>query len=142
MFQLHNQLKADTLALGELPLCQVLLMNDSQFPWIILVPQRHQIREVYELTESDQLQLQRESLAVSKLLMKHFEGDKLNVATLGNLVPQLHVHHIVRYAGDVAWPKPVWGNAPATPYGLQQAPALVADLQALMFAQLDSFLRC
>ncbi len=115
-FELHPQLAADTVLVGDLPLCRLLLMNDRQYPWTILVPRRAGLREIYELHESDQLRFWRESTQLSQTLMKAFEGDKLNVAALGNMVPQLHVHHIVRFKGDPAWPAPVWGKHPAQPY--------------------------
>ena len=115
-FELHPQLAADTLVVGDLPLCRLLLMNDRQYPWTILVPRRAGLREIYELHESDQLRFWRESAQLSQVLMRAFSGDKLNVAALGNMVPQLHIHHIVRFKGDPAWPAPVWGKHPAQPY--------------------------
>lgn len=115
-FELHSQLAADTVVVGDLPLCRLLLMNDCQYPWTILVPRRAGLREIYELHESDQLRFWRESTQLSQTLMRAFNGDKLNVAALGNMVPQLHVHHIVRFKTDPAWPAPVWGKHPAKPY--------------------------
>lgn len=115
-FELHPQLAADTVLVGDLPLCRLLLMNDRQYPWTILVPRRTGLREIYEMHESDQLRFWRESVQLSQTLMTAFAGDKLNVAALGNMVPQLHIHHIVRFKGDPAWPAPVWGKHPAQPY--------------------------
>jgi diadenosine tetraphosphate (Ap4A) HIT family hydrolase len=115
-FDLHPRLSADTIVVGDLPLCRLLLMNDAQYPWTILVPRRTNLREIYELRVSDQQQLWRESAQLSQLLMATFKGDKLNVAALGNMVPQLHIHHIVRFASDAAWPAPVWGKHPPRPY--------------------------
>jgi len=116
MFQLHAQLAKDCFQLGAFPLCRLLLMNDSNYPWFILVPQREEVREIYELSESDQRQLLRESSHLARILAEVFVADKMNVAALGNMVPQLHLHHIVRYQTDAAWPAPVWGKAPAQPY--------------------------
>lgn len=116
MFELHPQLAQDTMVVGDFPLCRLLLMNDVNYPWFILVPKRNGIREVFELDEKDQLQLLRESSQLSRVLHHAFQADKLNVAALGNMVPQLHIHHIVRYQSDPAWPKPVWGLYPAQPY--------------------------
>lgn len=116
MFELHSQLAQDTFTIGDFPLCRLLLCNDSNYPWFILVPRRAQIREIFELDESDQRQLLKESSQLSLVLVKIFQADKLNVAALGNMVPQLHVHHIVRYQDDLAWPKPVWGLFPAQAY--------------------------
>lgn len=115
-FELHPQLAADTVLVGDLPLCRLLLMNDQQYPWTILVPRRAGLREIYELQESDQQRFWRESALLGRTLMTAFAGDKLNIGALGNMVPQLHIHHIVRFSGDPAWPAPVWGKHPAQPY--------------------------
>lgn len=115
-FTLHPQLMADTHTVGDWPLSRVLLMNDAQFPWLILVPRREALREIYELSLPDQQQLLRESSTLGSVLMDAFSGDKLNIGALGNLVPQLHVHHIVRHVGDPAWPAPVWGRQAPQPY--------------------------
>ena len=115
-FALHPQLAVNTQVLGDFALCRLLLMNDAQYPWFILVPRRDGAREIYLLDEPDQQQLWRESALLSRAVMDAFAGEKLNVAALGNVVPQLHVHHVVRYARDPAWPRPVWGLHPARPY--------------------------
>ncbi|WP_166265948.1 HIT domain-containing protein [Marinobacter caseinilyticus] len=115
-FQLHERLAADTISLGRTELCELRLMNDSSWPWVLLVPRRPDIREIYELSEADQIQLLKESSALGQGMMAVFAGDKLNVAALGNMVPQLHLHHIVRFEGDSAWPGPVWGKQAAMPY--------------------------
>jgi diadenosine tetraphosphate (Ap4A) HIT family hydrolase len=142
MFSLHPQLAADTILIGHLPLCEVLLMNDATYPWLILVPRREDVRELFELDEADQKQSQIESLALSTLLMQHFQGDKFNYAALGNMVSQLHLHHIVRFKHDAAWPKPVWGAAPAHAYSEQQAQQIKLELQALIGQQLEGFKPC
>lgn len=115
-WSLHSQLAADTQVAGDFPLSRVLVMNDSQYPWVILVPRVAEIRESYELEALQQQQLLQESALLSMWLMKRFQGDKLNVAALGNVVPQLHIHHIVRFTTDAAWPSPVWGKHPAVAY--------------------------
>ncbi len=109
MFELNSVLDSDTVTVVEWPLSLVLLSLDANYPWCILVPRRAGIREIYELDAADQQQLLRESSALGETMMALFQGDKLNVAALGNMVPQLHLHHIVRYEGDEAWPGPVWG---------------------------------
>lgn len=114
-FSLHPRLATDCFQIGQFELCRLLMMNDAQYPWFILVPQRPNVREIYELDADDQRRLLTESSALSKIVMKAYQGDKLNVAALGNMVPQLHVHHIVRHVNDSAWPKPVWGLHPAMP---------------------------
>ncbi|MCV6603983.1 MAG: HIT domain-containing protein, partial [Porticoccaceae bacterium] len=116
-FTLHPQLQRDTIAVGRFPLSLLLLHKDANYPWLILVPQRPDITEIHQLTDSDRSQLMDESHQLSLLLEKLFEADKLNLATIGNMVPQLHYHHVVRYRGDPAWPAPVWGAVPAVPYG-------------------------
>ncbi|PCI44800.1 MAG: diadenosine tetraphosphate hydrolase [Proteobacteria bacterium] len=113
---LHKQLEKDCIVLGKLNLCAVLLMPDANYPWLILVPQRENISEIYELSDADQQQLIRESSQVSRLLVELFDADKINVAALGNMVPQLHVHHVARYKTDAAWPAPVWGAVKAKEY--------------------------
>ncbi|WP_028081024.1 HIT domain-containing protein [Solimonas soli] len=129
-FALHERLAADTLAVGDWPLSRVLLMNDAQYPWLILVPRRAAVREIYELDEADQWQLLRESSALGRALMTLFPiGEKLNIGALGNLVPQLHVHHIVRWPGDAAWPGTVWGRHPPLPYAADVAAATVQQLR-------------
>ena len=115
-FQLHPQLERNCVALGHFPLCRLLLMNDANYPWFILVPALPDLRELYQLSDKDQQQLWRESNALSKSLVKIFSPDKLNIAALGNVVPQLHIHHIVRHTSDPAWPAPVWGKVPARSY--------------------------
>jgi diadenosine tetraphosphate (Ap4A) HIT family hydrolase len=113
---LHPQLAADCIVLGRFPLSLVLLMNDANFPWFILVPDRKQVSEIYQLSTKDQACLQRESGYLAAQLAEMFSADKMNIAALGNIVPQLHIHHIVRYTHDPVWPAPVWGKLPAIPY--------------------------
>lgn len=128
MFSLHSQLAQDCFVIGQFPLSQLLLMNDQQYPWFILVPQRNNIREIFQLTADDQLQLWRESTQLSEVLASHFAADKMNVAALGNVVPQLHIHHIVRFRHDPAWPAPVWGKFPPQPYHEDQLQELLTAL--------------
>lgn len=116
MFELDPRLARDTFPVGDFPLCSLLLMNDASYPWFILVPRRAGVREIYQLEQHDQQQLLKESSQLAKALHRLFQADKLNIAALGNLVPQLHLHHVVRYQHDPAWPKPVWGLLPARPY--------------------------
>jgi len=115
-FALHPQLAADCFVLGDAPLCRLLLMNDAQYPWCILVPRRPDIQEIYQLAAADRAQLLDESVTLGAALMQVFAGNKLNVAALGNQVPQLHLHHIARRYNDPAWPAPVWGLHPAQAY--------------------------
>ncbi|MBZ2167807.1 HIT domain-containing protein [Marinobacter sp. F4216] len=115
-FHLHDRLAADTISLGRSQLCDIRLMNDRTWAWVILVPAVAGIREIYELSEQQQQRLLRESSLLSRGMMDVFSGDKMNVAALGNMVPQLHLHHIVRHENDPAWPGPVWGKQAPVPY--------------------------
>lgn len=135
-FSLHDQLAKDTVNLGSWPLCEVLLMNDSQYPWLILVPRRPDLREIYQLDEPDLQQFMRESCWLGRQLMDEFGGDKLNVAALGNQVPQLHIHHVVRFREDVAWPAPIWGRQPPQPY----TPQALATMKERLTPILRGFL--
>jgi diadenosine tetraphosphate (Ap4A) HIT family hydrolase len=126
---LHPQLERDGLLLGQLDLCAVLFMRDANYPWLILVPQREGVTELYQLSEKDQQQFIRESSQTSRILNAVFDADKINVAALGNMVPQLHIHHVVRYQTDIAWPAPVWGFAPASMYDEAELESRAKQLQ-------------
>ena len=128
MFSLHPQLASDSIWLGTTTLCELLLMDDVTYPWFVLVPRREDISEIYQLNEADQMQLWRESSQLSRSLATLFCADKMNVAALGNVVPQLHLHHIVRFRHDPAWPAPVWGKTSAVPYSAMQRQALIDRL--------------
>jgi len=119
-FQLHERLQQDCISIGRFSLCQLLMMNDKQFPWFILVPERADIKEIYQLNAADRQLLSEESCFVAKNMADLFKADKMNIAAIGNMVPQLHIHHIVRYQTDKAWPAPVWGKFAALPYTEQQ----------------------
>lgn len=127
-FTLHPQLEADTAPFRELDLSTVRIMDNGLLPWLILVPRVADLRDLIDLTEDQQQQLTREVAVASQALRGAFKPDKLNVAALGNMVPQLHVHVIARFSSDPAWPKPVWGNLPAKP---RTAPELDAFCTAL-----------
>ncbi|MCC5854417.1 MAG: HIT domain-containing protein [Idiomarina sp.] len=126
---LHEQLAADTWHAGDLPLCRVLVMNDQQYPWVVLVPRVAGVREIYELDAMLQQQLNQESSRTAMWMMRHFAGDKFNVAALGNMVPQLHLHHVVRFEGDPAWPAPIWGKLPMKGYSAEAAEDLIQALR-------------
>ncbi|MET0610568.1 MAG: HIT domain-containing protein [Pseudomonas caspiana] len=132
MFALDSRLQEDTLLIGDFPLCRLLLSNDSNYPWFILVPRRADISEVFELDPKDQLQLWQETTGLSEQLKGVFSADKLNVAALGNVVSQLHMHVIVRRRSDIAWPAPVWGKHPAKPYTEQEFSQIKDQLRAAL----------
>jgi diadenosine tetraphosphate (Ap4A) HIT family hydrolase len=128
-WSLHPQLERDTANIGDLPLSRVLLINDANYPWLLLVPRRPDIVEVIDLDEVAQAQLTTEIARVSRALREVTQCHKLNVAALGNMVPQLHVHIIARFRTDAAWPKPVWGAAPPRAYERDTLHDLVAPLR-------------
>jgi diadenosine tetraphosphate (Ap4A) HIT family hydrolase len=132
MAKVHPQLLRDCFRLGRFPLCHLLLMRDANYPWFIMVPDREDIREIYHLSEADQHQLLRESTILSRALEQAFTPDKLNIAALGNIVPQLHIHHIVRYKTDPAWPATVWGKLRARAYDDQSWAAMIAKIKAAL----------
>ena len=138
MFKLHPQLAEDCLLLGDFPLTRVLLNKDANYPWFILVPKRENIREIFELSEADQQQLLWESSYFSKQVHDLFGADKLNVAALGNMVPQLHVHHIVRYQKDAAWPKPIWGQVPAIEYTPERLDEVCERVRDVLMEQFEA----
>ncbi len=131
---LHPQLARDTAPVGDLALARVLAMNDANYPWVILVPRREGVGEIIDLAEPDRGLLMAEIAQVLAALKRLTACDKLNVAAIGNIVPQLHVHVVARRTDDAAWPKPVWGAVPATPYPPGELDAFVAALRrALAF---------
>jgi len=115
-WSLHPQLARDTINIGDLPLCRTLIINDANYPWLLLVPRRKGMVELIDLGEVERAQLMTEIARVAGALKDVTECDKLNIAALGNVVPQLHVHIIARRHGDAAWPRPVWGVVPAQAY--------------------------
>jgi len=119
-FELHPDLERDGILLGKFELCLVLMINDSAYPWFVMVPRREGIRDTIDLTPEDYQTLFRESRIFSSAIMEIFAGEKLNVAALGNITPQLHVHHVVRFRSDAAWPGPIWGKQPLTPWSEAQ----------------------
>lgn len=116
MFSLHPQLEKDSLLLGRMPLCQVRLSLDANYPWCLLIPERETVTEIHHLTEQDRHQLMNESCRLAEVMVSLFDPKKINIAALGNMVPQLHVHHVARFETDAAWPGPVWGKVPAKAY--------------------------
>ena len=128
-FKLDPQLEQDTVLVADWHLCEVRLMNDSRYPWVILIPKVSGIAEIHELSEAQQLLLLGESVRLSKALDQLFAPHKLNVAALGNMVRQLHIHHIVRFEHDVSFPRPVWGVGDSVPYDADALNETVNGLQ-------------
>jgi len=130
--KLHPRLEQDCLVIGRFLLSYLLLMQDANYPWLILVPDRKEVSEIFELSEQDQKQLAWESSYLAKALAQEFRADKINIAALGNVVPQLHIHHIVRYRDDKVWPAPVWGKLPAAPYTEEAVATVVTKLKEVL----------
>ncbi len=135
MVDLHPQLRTDTVEIGRFRLCRLLMMKDANYPWFILLPDRAEVTEIHHLSADDQLQLARESALLSEALVAAFKPDKLNIAALGNVVPQLHIHNIVRYRHDAAWPAPVWGRVPAAEYQFDRLNGVIAKLRYALGAE-------
>ncbi|UTA46685.1 HIT family protein [Simiduia sp. 21SJ11W-1] len=116
MFSLHPQLAQDSLLLGRMRLCQVRLSLDANYPWCLLIPERANVTEIHHLSEQDRHLLMDESCRLAEVMVSVFDPKKINVAALGNMVPQLHMHHVARFEDDAAWPGPIWGRVPALGY--------------------------
>ena len=116
LFRLDERLRNDTFLIGDFPLSRVLLMNEVRYPWFILVPRVDSVTEIYQLSTHDQTQLIHESVCLSRWMSESFLPDKMNVAAIGNIVRQLHIHHVARSVSDASWPKPVWGQLEPEPY--------------------------
>lgn len=132
MFKLNDALQSDTVLLGHFPLSLVLLHKDANYPWCILVPQRSSITEIYQLDREDQIQLLQESCTLSETMVGLFAPNKMNIAALGNMVSQLHMHHIARFKTDAAWPNPVWGSVAPKPYDEQKLTSVVSKLRSAL----------
>ncbi|KJY91194.1 HIT family hydrolase [Vibrio neptunius] len=131
-FELHPQLAKDTSVIGHFPLTIALLHKDNAVPWVILVPKRENLKELHHLPMQEQQQFLLESQAVNQALEATFRPDKLNLGALGNMVPQLHVHHIARFKDDVAWPGPVWGNTQGDFRSEEEQRAILSKIQNVL----------
>ncbi|MGM3424049.1 HIT domain-containing protein [Pseudomonas benzopyrenica] len=132
MFQIDPRLASDSLEVASLTLCQVLLLNDRRYDWLVLVPRREGVTEVLDLSPQDQVQLWREVTLVAQVLRGAQPDLKLNIGALGNIVRQLHLHVLLRQEGDPAWPGPVWGHSPREPYGEAAGRAAAQSWQGLL----------
>jgi len=132
VFVMDSRLQQDSYVLGDFPLCRLLVSKDANYPWFILVPKRAGVSELFDLSQEDQAQLWKETTYLAEVLKSEFAADKMNVATLGNVVSQMHMHVIVRHKHDAAWPAPVWGKVPAVEYGPGQVEAIRLRLRDLL----------
>jgi diadenosine tetraphosphate (Ap4A) HIT family hydrolase len=128
-WSLHGRLKEDTIDIGDLPLSRVLVIKDAHYPWLLLVPRRPDIVEIIDLNEVEQAQLMTEISRVGRALKEITRCEKLNIAALGNVVPQLHVHIIARRSSDAAWPRPVWGVMPPLAHDAEEVQRFVSALR-------------
>lgn len=126
---LHPQLEKDTVNIGDLPLSRVLVIRDANYPWLLLVPRRPDATEIIDLDEVEQAQLTTEINRVARALKDVTKPDKLNIAALGNMVPQLHVHIVARRKSDAAWPRPVWGMVPPLDHDPQELETFIGALR-------------
>ncbi|MBP7710528.1 MAG: HIT family protein [Rickettsiales bacterium] len=129
MFALNQKLAADTFLVCDLKISRLLLMNDANYFWFILVPRKADLVELTDLSFAEQTEVLGEINLVAKILKEDFGAQKLNIAALGNVVKQLHIHVIGRFENDATFPKPVWGNAPTKPYEEQAALDLIAKVK-------------
>lgn len=128
-WSLHPQLAKDTIDIGDLPLSRVLVIKDANYPWLLLVPRRPDVVDIIDLDEVEQAQLMTETTRVARALKDICKSDKLNIAALGNVVPQLHMHIIARRKTDAAWPRPVWGVAEAIEHDPEEVKGFIAALR-------------
>jgi diadenosine tetraphosphate (Ap4A) HIT family hydrolase len=131
-FDLDKRLTDDTIYICDLPLSKLLLMNDSNYPWFIIVPRVKKISEIFQLSNNDQIQLNFEVSKLSQQLLDCCVGCKVNTAALGNIVNQLHVHIIIRKETDLSWPNPVWGNFPSSPYSKSDYGFIVEQVKSIV----------
>lgn len=132
MFVLDSKLKADTFLIADLKISRLLLMNDANYTWLILVPRKKDLVELTDLSFEEQTEVLREINLLGEILQQNFAAEKLNIAALGNVVKQLHIHVIARKVDDVAFPKPVWGNSVAKPYKEVDAQAVITTIKSLL----------
>ena len=132
MYALHPQLADETVPICDLELCRVLLSKDANYPWLVLSPRRDGLRDLHDLNDADGAAALAEIRRCSEALVDLFRPDKMNVAALGNQVPQLHIHVIARFTTDPAWPGPVWGKVPVAPYDDAARDALIGRLRAAL----------
>lgn len=132
MFLLDERLNNGSVIVGDFPLCRLLLKNDKNYPWFILVPRREEVTEIFNLSSEDQQQLLVETSVFSELLKTLFKADKMNIGALGNMVSQLHIHVIARVKTDATWPQSVWDKLPAKPYTNHEIEVIKEQLKSVM----------
>lgn len=136
MFELDPVLERDSILVGEFPLSQLRLINNRNVPWFILVPKRAEVREIHHLEEEDRQQLMAESCLLAETMQDIFTPDKLNIAAIGNIVQQLHLHHVARYESDTCWPEPIWGKIAYSAYGEEELASILHKIKRLLVDEL------
>ncbi len=131
-FFIHTKLAEDTFFIKDMKLCRLLLMNDNRFPWVVLVPRQENVRDLIDLLPGHQRRLLEEINRVSVFMKRFFKSEKLNIATIGNIVPQLHVHIVARNSTDTAWPKPVWGYGDPVRFTDEREKKIIAAFKAAL----------
>lgn len=132
MFTLDSRLNSDSIFICDLKISRLLLLNDSNYPWLVLVPKKPNLTELTDLSFDEQIEVLREINLVSKILKENFYVEKLNIATLGNVVKQLHIHVIGRFGKDISFPKPVWGATLPKPYSKDDAEEIINKIKSLL----------
>jgi len=132
MFELHPKLEEDSILVGRFSLSLLLLSRDANCPWCILVPERETVQEIHHLGLEDRQQLMVESCRLAEAMDDVFVPDKMNIGVLGNIVPQLHVHHVARFKADTAWPGPVWGAAESKPYSQKELDTITKRIKGAL----------
>jgi diadenosine tetraphosphate (Ap4A) HIT family hydrolase len=127
-FTLHPQLEQDSVFVQDLPVSQLRLMNNSAVPWVILVPRVTDLREIHHLPHAQQHQVMDEMSMMGRRLEELYKPNKINIAALGNIVWQLHIHIVARFNTDPAWPAPIWGKLPPSPYALDALASRIKEL--------------
>ncbi|MFT6333114.1 MAG: diadenosine tetraphosphate (Ap4A) HIT family hydrolase [Lentimonas sp.] len=129
MFKLHPQLEKDTFLVKDLKLCRILLIKNALYPWFVLVPKKENLTEIMDLNLEQQILLTKEIDFMSRAVKKIFKPHKLNIAALGNVVPQLHIHIIARFKNDVTFPKPVWGDPKFKEYEVGEVEKIISAIE-------------
>lgn len=132
MFVLNAQLESDSFFIADLKMSRLLLMNDANYPWLVLVPRKENMVELTDLSFDEQTEILKEINLVSHILKENLGAEKLNIATLGNVVSQLHIHVIGRFKDDASFPKPVWGSVPAQPYLEEEKEYIIQKIKSLL----------
>jgi diadenosine tetraphosphate (Ap4A) HIT family hydrolase len=132
MFKLNERLANDTFEVAEIANCKLLLLNDSRYPWLVLVPMQENVTELYQLSDEFNQKISKTINLIAQKISKEFKTDKINIGAIGNVVSQLHIHVLGRFKKDLAWPNPVWGHSPAVPYTPEQAQEQIAKIKKML----------